>query len=82
MCEGNPRRVPSAYGSPEQAECRPRLGGLDREQERGEAQGEVGGPGRSDGSMRPNKSAIAAALATAGGALWFWRRRSGGSDES
>lgn len=39
-------------------------------------------PGRPDGSMRPNKSAIAAALATAGGALWFWRRRSGGSDES
>jgi hypothetical protein len=39
-------------------------------------------PGRSDGSMRPNKSAIAAALATAGGALWFWRRRGGGSDES
>jgi hypothetical protein len=39
-------------------------------------------PGRSDGSMRPYKSAIAAALATAGGALWFWRRRSGGSDET
>ena len=38
--------------------------------------------GRSDGSMRPSKGAIAAALATAGGALWFWRRRSGGSDES
>ena len=38
--------------------------------------------GRSDGSMRPNKGAIAAALATAGGALWFWRRRSGGTDES
>jgi hypothetical protein len=39
-------------------------------------------PGRADGSMRPNKSAVAAALATVGGALWFWRRRSGGSDES
>jgi hypothetical protein len=39
-------------------------------------------PGRADGSMRPNKSAVAAALATVGGALWFWRRRGGGSDES
>ena len=39
-------------------------------------------PGRSDGSTGLNKSAIAAALATAGGALWFWRRRSGGSDET
>jgi hypothetical protein len=39
-------------------------------------------PGREDGSMRPNKGAIAAALATVGGALWFWRRRSGDSDES
>ena len=39
-------------------------------------------PGRSNGSMRPNKGAIAAALATVGGAVWFWRRRSGDSDES
>jgi hypothetical protein len=39
-------------------------------------------PGRSDGSMRPNKGAIAAALATVGGAVWFWRRRSGEPDES
>ena len=39
-------------------------------------------PGRANGSMRPNKSAIAAALATVGGALWFWRRRTGDSDES
>jgi hypothetical protein len=39
-------------------------------------------PSRANGSMRPNKSAIAAALATAGGAVWYWRRRSGASDES
>jgi hypothetical protein len=37
-------------------------------------------PGRADDSMRPNKSAIAALLATAGGVLWFWRRRSGDTD--
>ena len=34
-------------------------------------------PGRVDDTMRPNKSAIAAALAAVGGALWFWRRRGG-----
>jgi hypothetical protein len=34
-------------------------------------------PGRVDDTMRPNKSAIAATLAAVGGALWFWRRRSG-----
>jgi LPXTG-motif cell wall-anchored protein len=39
-------------------------------------------PGRANGSMRPNKSAIAAGLATLGGAVWFWRRRQGDSDES
>jgi hypothetical protein len=39
-------------------------------------------PGRANGSMRPNKGAIAAALATVGGAVWFLRRRSGDSDES
>jgi hypothetical protein len=32
-------------------------------------------PGRVDDSMRPNKGAIATALAAIGGALWFWRRR-------
>jgi hypothetical protein len=32
-------------------------------------------PGRADDSMRPNKGAIAALVATIGGALWFWRRR-------
>jgi hypothetical protein len=32
-------------------------------------------PGRVDDSMRPNKSAIATALATLGGVFWFWRRR-------
>ena len=37
-------------------------------------------PGRVDDSMRPNKSAIAATIATIGGALWFWRRRGGSSD--
>ena len=35
-----------------------------------------------DESKRPNKSAVAAALAGLGGALWFWRRRSSGTDES
>jgi hypothetical protein len=39
-------------------------------------------PGRVDDSMRPNKSAIATGLATLGGALWFWRRRRGGSEPS
>jgi hypothetical protein len=34
-------------------------------------------PGRVDDSMRPNKSAIAAALAALGGALYFWRKRQG-----
>ena len=37
-------------------------------------------PGRVDDSMRPNKGAIAATIATIGGALWFWRRRGGSSD--
>ncbi len=32
-------------------------------------------PGRADDSKRPNKSAVAAALAAIGGALVFWRRR-------
>jgi LPXTG-motif cell wall-anchored protein len=39
-------------------------------------------PGRADDSMKPNKGAIATGLAALGGALWFWRRRRGGSDES
>jgi hypothetical protein len=32
-------------------------------------------PGRSGGSMRPNKGAIATGLAALGGAIWFWRKR-------
>jgi LPXTG-motif cell wall-anchored protein len=32
-------------------------------------------PGRTEGSRRPNKSAIASGLAALGGALWFWRKR-------
>lgn len=39
-------------------------------------------PGRVDDSMKPNKGAIATVLAGLGGALWFWRRRRGGSGES
>jgi hypothetical protein len=39
-------------------------------------------PGRVDDSMKPNKGAIATGLAAFGGALWFWRRRRGGSGES
>jgi MYXO-CTERM domain-containing protein len=37
-------------------------------------------PGRVDDTMRPNKGAIAAALAAVGGALFFWRRRRGGPE--
>ena len=36
-------------------------------------------PGTVEGTKRPNKGAIATALAAVGGALWFWRRR--GSDD-
>lgn len=39
-------------------------------------------PGRVDDSMRPNKGAIVSALAAVGGALWFWRRRSGDDETS
>jgi len=39
-------------------------------------------PGRVDDSMRPNKGAIVSALAAVGGALWFWRRRSGDDESS
>ena len=35
-------------------------------------------PGTVDDTMRPNKSAIAVALAGIGGALMFWRKRSSG----
>ena len=33
-------------------------------------------PGTVEGSRRPNKAAIAGALAAVGGVLWFWRRKS------
>ena len=33
-------------------------------------------PGTIEGSKRPNKGAIATALAAVGGALWFRRRKS------
>ena len=36
-------------------------------------------PGTVEGTKRPNKGAIATALAAFGGLLWFWRRNS--SDE-
>jgi hypothetical protein len=36
---------------------------------------------KTDGSRRPTK-AVAAGLATLGGAVWLWRRRQGNSDES
>lgn len=32
---------------------------------------------RQDDTMRPNKGAVAGALAAVGGALWIWRRRRG-----
>ena len=35
----------------------------------------------TNGSMRPTK-AVAAGLAALGGAVWFWRRRQGDSDET
>ena len=34
-------------------------------------------PGRVDDTRRPNRGAIASALAAVGGALWFWRRKRG-----
>jgi len=37
-------------------------------------------PGTVEGSKKPNKGAIAAALAAVGGVLWFWRKQSS-SDE-
>lgn len=37
-------------------------------------------PGRTDGTRRPNKGAVVSALAAAGGALWFWKRRRGGNE--
>jgi hypothetical protein len=36
-------------------------------------------PGRVDDTRRPNKGAIVSALAAAGGALWFWRRKRDGA---
>jgi hypothetical protein len=39
-------------------------------------------PGRSGESKRPNKGAIATALAAVGGALWFWRKRRSGDDDT
>ena len=35
-------------------------------------------PGVEEGTKRPNRPAIVAALAAAGGAAWFWRKRGGG----
>ena len=37
-------------------------------------------PGTVEGSRRPNKGAIATALAAVGGALWFWRKKSSGDE--
>ena len=37
-------------------------------------------PGTVEGSRRPNKAALAAALAAVGGVLWFWRRKSSDDD--
>ncbi len=37
-------------------------------------------PGTVEGSKRPNASALASLLAAAGGALWFWRKRSGDNE--
>jgi hypothetical protein len=37
-------------------------------------------PGTVEGTKRPNKGAIIAALAAVGGVLLFWRRKSGGDE--
>ena len=39
-------------------------------------------PGTVDDSMRPNKSAIALAVAAVGGALLFWRKRTDDDGEA
>ena len=39
-------------------------------------------PGVEAGSGRPNRAAIAALVALAAGAVWFWRSRDGGDEES
>jgi hypothetical protein len=39
-------------------------------------------PGTVEGSKRPNKGAIATALAAVGGALWFWRKKSSDDEPS
>lgn len=38
-------------------------------------------PGPVEGTKRPNKGAIAAALAAVAGVLLFWRRRTSSDDE-
>ncbi len=39
-------------------------------------------PGTVEGTRRPNKGAIVAAVAAVGGALLFWRSRSGGGESA
>jgi hypothetical protein len=39
-------------------------------------------PGTVEDTKRPNKPAIISALAALGGALWFWRKKSGGDGSS
>ena len=34
-------------------------------------------PGTVEGTKRPNRGAIISAVVAVGGALWFWRRKSG-----
>ncbi len=38
-------------------------------------------PGTVEGSKRPNKGAIATALAAIMGALWFWRKKSSDDEQ-
>jgi hypothetical protein len=38
-------------------------------------------PGTVEGSKRPNKGAIATALAAVGGVLWFWRRKGSSGEQ-
>ena len=39
-------------------------------------------PGTVEGSRKPNKGAIVAALAAIGGVLWFWRTQSSSDEQT
>ncbi|HET9506965.1 MAG TPA: hypothetical protein VFO81_03400 [Gaiellaceae bacterium] len=39
-------------------------------------------PGTVEGTKRPNRGAIISAVVAVGGALWFWRRKSGDDSDA